>query len=54
VDTEIPVIAVTTLASTADKEKGLMHGITEYQVKLDRDMILEACERYVLFEGEKV
>jgi two-component system chemotaxis sensor kinase CheA len=36
----LPVIAVTSLAGAEDIEKGQAAGITDYQVKLDRDKLL--------------
>lgn len=38
----IPVIALTSLAGEEDKMKGLQTGITDYQVKLDRDRLLNS------------
>jgi two-component system chemotaxis sensor kinase CheA len=36
----LPIIAVTSLASEEDTARGLAAGVNEYQVKLDRDMLL--------------
>jgi two-component system, chemotaxis family, sensor kinase CheA len=47
----IPIIAVTTLAGAAAEQAGFDAGVTEYQVKLDREKILHACERFVLKVG---
>ncbi|MBN1959200.1 MAG: chemotaxis protein CheW [Desulfuromonadales bacterium] len=41
----LPVIAVSSLAGDDDRERGMQCGVTEYQVKLDRDALLEAVER---------
>jgi two-component system, chemotaxis family, sensor kinase CheA len=38
----LPVIALTSLASEEDYERGMASGATEYQVKLDRDKLLMA------------
>lgn len=38
----IPIIALTTLASQEDMDKGIKAGITEYQVKLDREHLIES------------
>ena len=36
----LPIIAVTSLAGEEDAARGLAAGITEYQVKLDRETLL--------------
>jgi len=36
----LPIIAVTSLAGDDDAARGIAAGITEYQVKLDRDSLL--------------
>lgn len=41
----LPVIALTSLAGDEDREKGLAVGITDYQVKLDRDRLNEGIKR---------
>lgn len=38
----LPIIAVTSLAGDEDKEKGKEAGIDEYQIKLDRDKLLQS------------
>ena len=38
----LPIIAVTSLAGEEDAARGLTAGITEYQVKLDRDKLLSS------------
>jgi len=37
---KLPVIALTSLAGDADRDRGREAGITEYQVKLDRDSLI--------------
>jgi two-component system, chemotaxis family, sensor kinase CheA len=37
---KLPIIAVTSLAGDEDVARGLAVGITEYQVKLDRDNLM--------------
>ncbi|OPZ58885.1 MAG: hypothetical protein BWY87_01254 [Deltaproteobacteria bacterium ADurb.Bin510] len=39
---KLPIIALTTLASQEDMEKGKQVGISEYQVKLDREHLIES------------
>lgn len=41
----LPIIALTSLASDSDRQKGLQAGIDEYQVKLDREHVMEAIWR---------
>lgn len=41
----LPIIAITTLAEDADIERGMGAGVTEYQVKLDKEKLLKAIER---------
>ena len=43
---EIPIIALTSLASQEDFQRGYDAGVTEYQVKLDRDELISAIRRY--------
>jgi two-component system, chemotaxis family, sensor kinase CheA len=38
----MPIIALTSLASEEDYERGMASGVTEYQVKLDREKLLMA------------
>jgi two-component system chemotaxis sensor kinase CheA len=48
-DTEsLPVIALTSLAGDEDREKGIAAGITDYQVKLDRDRLLNAINKLMV------
>lgn len=37
----LPIIALTSLASEDDNARGLAAGVNEYQVKLDREKLLE-------------
>ncbi len=41
----LPIIAVTSLASEEDMEKGYRAGIDDYQIKLDRDKLLQSIKR---------
>ncbi len=41
----IPVVAVTSLAGQEDQKRGKEAGVDEYQVKLDRDQLLESIKR---------
>ncbi len=43
--TQLPVIAVSSLAGEEDIARGQAAGISEYQVKLDRDKLLESLHR---------
>jgi two-component system chemotaxis sensor kinase CheA len=47
---EIPVIALTSLAGEEDRIKGLQAGITDYQVKLDRDRLLSSISNLLIKE----
>ena len=40
--THLPIIALSTLASEEEMAHGLAMGVNEYQVKLDRDQLLES------------
>ena len=44
----IPVMAVTSLSGEEDRQKGLQAGINEYQIKLERDEVLQALELLIL------
>lgn len=44
---ELPILAVTSLASDSDREQGYSVGITDYLVKIDRDQLLAAVARYL-------
>jgi len=43
----IPIIALTSLASEDDHARGLAVGVSEYQVKLDRDRLLEGVKAFL-------
>jgi two-component system, chemotaxis family, sensor kinase CheA len=43
----LPVIAVTSLASDEDIDRGKAAGVTEYQVKLDKEALLESVRRHM-------
>ena len=43
---ELPIIALTSLASQEDFQRGFDAGVTEYQVKLDREKLIAAMGRY--------
>jgi two-component system, chemotaxis family, sensor kinase CheA len=43
---ELPVIAVSSLAGDEDIARGQQAGVTEYQVKLDRDKLLASVQNY--------
>jgi two-component system chemotaxis sensor kinase CheA len=43
---KLPIIAVTSLAADEDAVRGQAAGITEYQVKLDRDKLLSSVHAY--------
>jgi two-component system chemotaxis sensor kinase CheA len=45
--THIPIIALTSLASDEDRQSGIDAGIDEFQVKLDRDELLSALDRFL-------
>lgn len=42
---DIPVIALTSLAGDADKRRGLCSGIDEYQIKMDAAQLIESVKR---------
>jgi len=42
---KLPVIALTSLASDEDEERGREAGITDYQVKLDRDRLIDGINK---------
>jgi len=42
----LPVIALTSLAGEADIEKGKKVGIDAYQIKLDREKLIEVVRDY--------
>jgi two-component system chemotaxis sensor kinase CheA len=41
----LPLVAVTSLAGAAAEEKGLDAGVDEYQIKLDREQLVDVCRR---------
>ncbi len=41
----LPIVAVTSLAGEAAEKRGLAAGVDEYQVKLDREQLVESCRR---------
>ena len=43
----LPVIALTSLASEKDVQRGMESGIDDYQVKLDRERLTAAVEKYL-------
>ena len=43
----LPVIALSTLAGEEEIARGLALGVSEYQVKLDKDQLLESIRRAV-------
>lgn len=43
----LPIIAVTSVAGTDAEKAGKAVGINEYLIKLDREQILQACKRYL-------
>jgi len=49
---DIPVIALTSLAGEEDRIKGQQAGITDYQVKLDRDRLLSSISKQL--EKQKI
>jgi two-component system chemotaxis sensor kinase CheA len=44
---QIPVIAVTSLAGQEDMERGRQAGVDDYQIKLDRDQLIEGVRRFL-------
>ncbi|MEN0110173.1 MAG: chemotaxis protein CheW [Planctomycetota bacterium] len=44
--TDIPVIALTSLAGSSDVERGMSVGIDDYQIKMDRDKLLTAVQNF--------
>jgi two-component system chemotaxis sensor kinase CheA len=43
----LPVIALSSLAGEEEMARGLAVGVTEYQVKLDQDQLLESIRKAV-------
>jgi len=46
----LPVIALSSLAGEEEIARGVDAGVTEYQVKLDRDRLLESVDRLASIE----
>ncbi len=44
-NSDIPIIAVTSLSGEENRQKGAEAGISDYQAKLDRDQVLQAVSR---------
>ena len=42
----LPVIALTTLAAEEDIARGKAVGVNEYQIKLDKERLMESVHRY--------
>ena len=42
---DLPMVAVTSLAGAAAEQKGIDAGIDEYQIKLDREQLVDVCRR---------
>ncbi|MEZ0148333.1 MAG: chemotaxis protein CheW [Candidatus Reddybacter sp.] len=42
---DLPLVAVTSLAGAAAEQKGAAAGIDEYQIKLDREQLVDVCRR---------
>lgn len=51
---DLPVIAITSLAADADRARGIQCGVTEYLVKLDRDLLLSTLSRHLGMPCERV
>jgi len=47
----LPVIAVTSLAGDSDMEKGMAVGVTEYQIKLDREQLVASVRKHLTAPG---
>jgi two-component system chemotaxis sensor kinase CheA len=43
----LPVLAVTSLSGDQAEKKGREAGLTDYLVKLDRELIVERCNQYL-------
>ena len=44
---ELPVIAVTSMSSEADINKGMSAGVNDYLVKLDKERLLKTVDQYI-------
>ena len=49
----LPVIVLSSLAGADDIDRGMAAGVTEYQVKLDRDQLLDSLHRVTALQREK-
>ena len=43
---QMPVIALTSLAGAADMQRGIEVGIDDYQIKMDRDKLLNSIQNF--------
>lgn len=50
----LPIIALSSLAGEEEIARGVAAGVTEYQVKLDRDLFLDSIRRSVEIRSEEV
>jgi len=50
---DLPIIALSSLASEEDNSRGLAAGVNEYQVKLDREKLLEGIRNLLQKTGRK-
>jgi two-component system chemotaxis sensor kinase CheA len=44
---QLPILAVTSLSGDSAEKKGRDAGLTEYLVKLDRELIVDRCNQYL-------
>jgi two-component system chemotaxis sensor kinase CheA len=44
---QLPILAVTSLSGDLAEKKGRDAGLTEYLVKLDRELIVDRCNQYL-------
>ncbi len=42
---EIPMVAITSLSSEEDEKNGLLAGINEYLIKMDKEQIIDVCQK---------
>jgi two-component system chemotaxis sensor kinase CheA len=50
----IPVMAVTALSGDEDRRKGILAGVDEYRIKLERDDVLRALEMLIIRSRKKL
>ena len=50
----LPVIAISSLAGEEEVARGVAAGVTDYQVKLDRDLFLDSIRRSVEIRSGEV